>query len=153
MDAASVTTRAATSDDWTAICRVHDAARPLELAAGQCDARAFVPLADDPEGYELASSHIRVACTADGAVVAFVAVRHSYVSFLYVDPTWHRQGIGRRLLRESFNLVEEKAWTIALRHNAAAVTLYESEGFRVVRRWRDDNEGWPCDVVRLERDI
>jgi hypothetical protein len=43
-----ITIRDYTEEDWAAICRVHDLARPYELD-GSCDPRAFVPLAQDAE--------------------------------------------------------------------------------------------------------
>ena len=54
------TLRDASPDDWTALCRVHDRARPDELR-GSFDARAFIPLADDPESEELATCDVFVA--------------------------------------------------------------------------------------------
>jgi len=151
MDATRYTTRDYRDDDWPAICAVHDRARPLELAGG-CDPRAFVPLADDPEGAEIADCRVRVACDAEGTVVGFSAARDSYVAWLYVDPDHHRRGLGRRLLREALDVTGPRAWTVAQRDNAAARALYASEGFVVTRTWDDQEAGYPCTVVRLERE-
>ena len=146
----SYTTRPYRPDDWEAICRVHDAARPLELE-GCCDARAFVPLDQDPEGEEIAASQVRVACDAAGKVVAFAAVDGDDIGWLYVDPAHRRRGLGRVLLREAIDIAGAGAGTTCLRDNAPARRLYESEGFVVTRTWDDENAGWPCTVVRLQR--
>jgi len=142
-----VTVREYTEDDWAAICRVHDRARPDELA-GSCDPRAFVPLAEDPEADDIGRSRKWVACV-EGRVVGFVGVDGDYLSWLYVDPAYYGQGIGRRLLRLGLNVIGPGAWTIALAGNARALRLYEREGFKVVRTFDGDNAGYPCTCVRL----
>ena len=135
--------------DWKSICAVHDAARPIELK-GSCDPRAFVPLDKDPEAEELRSSRIMVA-QVGGEVVGFSAVDGGYVGWLYVHPEFHRQGIGRRLLREALELVEGEAWTIVLDGNESAINLYRDEGFRVTSRFESDNEGYPVTCLRMVR--
>src|SRR3972149_6156378 len=92
-----ITFRDYEESDWNAICKIHDRARPDELK-GSCDPRAFIPIEQDPEAEELKRSQKFVA--SDGArVVGFVAVDEKYVSFLYVDPDYYGQGIGRKLLQ------------------------------------------------------
>lgn len=135
--------------DWEAVCAVHDAARPDELA-GSCDPRAFVPLADDPESESLLASRIIVA-EIDGEVVGFAAVDDAYLSFLYVHPAHYRQGIGRRLLDQSLELATDEAWTIVLAGNEAAISLYQSAGFVEVDRFASDNEGYPVTCLRLSQ--
>lgn len=135
-------------DDWGAICRVHDRARPDELA-GSCDPRAFVPLAEDATADDLARSRKWVACAGE-RVVGFVGDDGDYLSWLYVDPAYYGRGIGRRLLRRALAAAGPRAWTIALAGNARARALYESEGFVLARTFESDNAGYPCTCVRLE---
>ena len=42
-------------------------------------------------------------------------------------------------------------WTIVLDGNRKAMKLYESEGFREVRRFAGENNGYPVTCVRMER--
>lgn len=135
--------------DWESICAVHDAARPIELK-DSCDPRAFVPLDKDPEAEELRASIILVAEVA-GEVVGFSAVDGGYIGWLYVHPEFHRQGIGRSLLRAAVDLVESEAWTIVLDGNVPAIELYTDEGFRVTSQFRSDNEGYPVTCLRMMR--
>lgn len=137
-------------DDWPALCRVHDAARPLELE-GSCDPRAFLPLDRDPEGDELRESQVVVA-ERDGRVVGFAAVLRSYIGWLYVDPDEHGRGIGRALLRWAKRLAGEDAWTIALVNNHTARALYASEGFGVLETFEGNNAGYPSVGVKLALD-
>lgn len=135
--------------DWTAICNIHDRARPDELE-GSCDPRAFIPIEQDPEVKDLKNSRKIVACDG-GTVVGFVALDEKYVSFLYVDPDHYGQGIGRKLLQIATETIGEGAWTIVLDGNHKAIALYESEGYREVRRFAGENAGYPCTCLRMDR--
>ena len=144
-----ITYRAYQNVDWPAICRIHDRARPDELE-GSCDPRAFIPIEQDPEVKDLKRSQKFVACDGD-KVVGFSAVDEKYVSFLYVDPEYYGQGIGRKLLQMAVDAIGEKAWTIVLDGNQRAIRLYESEGFKEIERFKGDNAGYPCTCLRMER--
>src|SRR5215510_12728994 len=92
-----ITMREYRDADWAAVCVVHDRARPDELR-GSCDPRAFVPLATDQDDTaSFQRSRKFVACVGE-QVVGFVGIDGTYLSWLYVDPAYYRQGIGRRLL-------------------------------------------------------
>jgi ribosomal protein S18 acetylase RimI-like enzyme len=91
-----------------------------------------------------------VACEGD-RVVGFVAMDEKYVSFLYVDPDHYGQVIGRKLLQTANEWTSEGAWTIVPDGNQRAIALYESEGYREVRRFASDNAGYLCTCLRMER--
>lgn len=135
--------------DWPAICRIHNSARPDELK-GSCDPRAFIPIEQDPEVEDLKRSQKFVACDGD-AVVGFSSIDGTYVSFLYIDPDYYGQGIGRKLLQIAVEAIGPGAWTIVLNNNKRAIGLYESEGFKEVHRFDSNNAGFPCTCLRMER--
>ncbi len=134
-------------DDWPAICRVHDRSRPDELR-GSFDPRAFIPLAEDPEGDYIKDCAMFVA-ESDGEVVGFAGIDDPYFAWLYVDPAHYRRGIGRALLRHCLALLSEDAWTQACGNNEAAIRLYESEGFVVESRSEGENAGYRGPGARL----
>lgn len=143
-----ITIRPYTDEDWTEICRIHDLARPHELL-GSCDPRAFVPLAEDAAyADDIHRSRKWVACAGE-QIVGFAGIDGAYISWLYVDPAYWGQGIGRKLLRLAVAEAGPTAYTIALINNSAARHLYESEGFKVVATFAGDNAGYPCTCVRL----
>jgi ribosomal protein S18 acetylase RimI-like enzyme len=141
--------RAYEEEDWQAICQTHDRARPDELA-GSCDPRAFVPIEQDPEVEQLRTCQKFVACV-EGQVIGFVGVDGQYLAWLYVDPEHYGKGIGRELLRIGLREIGTGAWTIVLDGNRHARALYESEGFREVKRFAGENAGYSCTCVRMER--
>ena len=135
------------AEDWPAVFRIHDAARPDELA-GSCDSRAFVPLRQDPELAELKQCHILIAHHG-GTPVGFAGVDDDYLGWLYVHPDWYRRGIGRQLLQAGLKLTSGTPWTIVLAGNKPAIRLYRSEGFVEVARFASENAGYPCTCIRM----
>jgi class 3 adenylate cyclase len=108
-----------------------------------------VPLAEEQEDAEsFQRSRKFVACMGE-QIVGFAGIDGTYLSWLYVDPAYYGQGIGRRLLRLGVQFIGPHAWTVALAGNTRARRLYESEGFQVVETYDSVNAGYPCTCVRL----
>jgi ribosomal protein S18 acetylase RimI-like enzyme len=122
--------RAYENDDWPAIAAIHDAARlgELRLTIGE---EAFLSLADTAENEGLFRGEVWVTTDGD-RVVGFVAVHDDEITWLYVDPARHRQGIGRALLSHAVNRCGPAARIETLAGNEPALALYLSEGFEVV---------------------
>lgn len=144
-----ITIREYRDQDWQAICRVHDRARPDELR-GSCDPRAFVPIEQDSEVEDLRRAHKYVACDGD-RVVGFVGIDDDCLAWLYVHPGYYGLGIGRTLLRTGLAEIDSRAWTIVLSGNTPARRLYQSEGFHEVRRFESENAGYLCQCIRMEQ--
>jgi GNAT superfamily N-acetyltransferase len=134
-------------DDWPAVCRVHDRARPDELR-GSFDARAFIPLAEDPEGEYINACTMFIA-QLGYEVVGFAGIDEPYLAWLYVDPAHYRRGIGRALLRHCLARLGEDAWTRACGNNNPALGLYLSEGFVIESRVAGENAGYKGPSARL----
>ena len=145
-----ITYRDYQDSDWASICHIHDRARPDELK-GSCDPRAFIPIEQDKEVEDLKRSQKFVACDGD-SVIGFVGVDEKYLAWLYVNPDYYGQGIGRKLLQIGIEAIGPGAWTIVLHNNKPAIGLYQSEGFKEVRRFDSDNAGYPCTCLRMERE-
>ena len=135
------------ADDWPAVCRVHDRSRPDELR-GSFDTRAFIPLAEDPEGEYISACTMFIAQLGDD-VAGFAGIDEPYLAWLYVDPAYYRRGIGRALLRHCLARLGEDAWTRACGNNEAALSLYLSEGFVIESRSIGDNAGYKGPSARL----
>lgn len=136
--------------DWASVSRIHDAARPIELA-GSCDPRAFVPLADDVSDLEeFHASEKWVAC-CQAQVVGFVCTSGNDIGWLYVDPSEAGQGIGRHLVQQALARISSPASVHVLDGNVRAKNLYLSEGFKVVDQFRSRNNGYPCTVLKMSQ--
>ena len=71
--------------------------------------------------------------TQDERVVAYLAMRDSYIDRLYVDPAEWRKGWGARLVGLARQVSPQGLELHTHVANVPARTLYEREGFRAVR--------------------
>ena len=136
-----------TPDDFEAVCAVHDRSRPYELA-GSTDPRGFRPMVEEADAEEFFVSETIVACI-DDRIVGFVSFYDAYITWLYVDPEFFRQGIGRRLLAEAVKRIGPEAWVNTMGGYEAALAMYQSAGFVVVKEFASDCVGYPCTCARL----
>jgi GNAT superfamily N-acetyltransferase len=83
--------------DWPRLIEIHDNARVVELQlAGLSD--AFIPLAEAAFNEGLFDYNIYVALVND-KVLGFVAYSDDELAWLYVDPVYKSQGIGKCLAK------------------------------------------------------
>jgi len=143
-----LTIRPYTGTDWAAVCRIHEAARVQELAAGGVDPRAFRAMTEAADADELFDSATAVACLGD-RVAGFVSWNGAYVTWLYVDPGAQRRGIGRRLLEHALRQIGPEAWTNIIAGNEPALALYRRAGLQVVWERPGDCDGFPCAAMRF----
>ena len=80
----------------------------------------------------LSGNYKLMLAKSEGRIVGVIGVRTgNHVSLLFVDESYHRQGIGRLLLSNMQRLVEEDKKSVRLTVNAApyAVDFYKKVGF------------------------
>lgn len=132
--------------------QIHDLGRPIELE-GSCDPRGFVPLAKDKSDRAEFLSAKKFVAMLNNEVVGFVGTQPQEIGWLYVDPDYFAQGIGRKLLQHGLTqLANNKAIEVhVLSGNHRATKLYESEGFVEASRFESKNNGYPCTVIKLLR--
>jgi ribosomal protein S18 acetylase RimI-like enzyme len=118
--------------DWERLCLIHDAARVHELEASGL-AAAFLTLEATAANERLFDGQVIVA-EVEGEVCGFVAYAEGELTWLYVEPSRYKQGIGRQLLRHAIKASEGNMSTEVLVGNEPALALYLSEGFTVQRR-------------------
>ncbi len=117
------------TSDWQGICLVHDAARKFELeASGLAD--AFLTLEETGEEEGLFDATLLVA-EVDGEVAGFAGFTDEEVTWLYVDPARYRQGIGRALLDAVLHAAGKPSLDVLV-GNTAALSLYQSAGFKII---------------------
>ncbi|UWR47018.1 GNAT family N-acetyltransferase [Phaeobacter inhibens] len=120
------------ASDMAALHVVHDAARRDELALS-VGADALLSLAETYDSEGLFDGEVAVAEVA-GDVRGFVAYDDKELTWLYVDPSYSRQGIGRALVRFAVERAKREMTVEVLEGNEPAKALYLSEGFAVIER-------------------
>lgn len=138
--------------DWNRLCEIHDAARRHELsAAGLSD--AFLTLEQTAQTEGLFDGQLIVA-EVDGEVRGFAAFNDGELTWLYVDPSTYRRGIGRALLRHVIAASPGEVTTEVLVGNEVALALYLAEGFVILKRSDGKlagNEGFAASGYLLSR--
>ena len=71
--------------------------------------------------------------TLDGRIVAFLAMKGSYIDRLYVDPPEWRQGWGTRFIKLAKQLSPDGLELHTHQENLAGRTFYERHGFKAVK--------------------
>ena len=80
----------------------------------------------------LAKDQVWVAIGEYDRIVAFLAMRDSYIDSLYVNPRhWHK-GIGRKLLDFAICRSPDRVWLHTLANNDRAKMFYEKFGFKKI---------------------
>jgi putative acetyltransferase len=95
--------------------------------------------------------HLLGVRDAEGRLVAFVGVAAGKMEALFVHPSWHRAGIGRRLARHA--VVELGATAVDVNEqNEEAVAFYRRLGFRVEGRSPVDGMGNPFPLLHMRKE-
>lgn len=116
--------------DFDDLCVIHDQARKQELKAANLEA-AFKPLKIAAIEEDLFLYNIYVAAI-DEKIVAFVAFSDDELAWLYVDPSFQKQGIGSKLIEFSLTKMKRPAYLEVLTGNPAK-SLYLHKGFKFLQ--------------------
>ncbi|MBM3179816.1 MAG: GNAT family N-acetyltransferase [Chloroflexi bacterium] len=65
----------------------------------------------------------------DGVPLGFLAIQGEFIDRLYVDPAYHRQGIGQALLMKARQLLPKHMWLYTHVANKMARAFCEKNGF------------------------
>jgi GNAT superfamily N-acetyltransferase len=117
------------ADDFEAVTRLWRRAR--EAAMPELTARMGYSFEMDQAhfaGHIVASCDLWVA-ERDGVPVAFMGIKKDFIDYLYVDPGYHRQGIGQALLAHAHDLSHDHLWLYTHVANTMARAFYEKNGF------------------------
>ena len=142
--------RSYVAHDWSEICRVYDASKPIELSAGGV-AESFRPLVEDPDRMKDFAASTVLVWEEKEAIRGFIGFRDGFIGWLFVDPSAFRRGIARNLLSRAMGMLvgEVSLWT--MEGNQPAIRLYESLGFRIAERRDSANRGFPCVALKMKK--
>ena len=105
--------------DFNDLCVIHDQARKQELKAANLEA-AFNPLKIAAIEEDLFSYNI------------YVAFSNDELAWLYVDPSFQKQGIGSKLIEFSLTKMKRPTYLEVLTGNPAK-SLYLHKGFKFLK--------------------
>lgn len=115
--------RPAVAGDASALADVHLAARISAAIPNLHDG-------DDVRAYHgrlIANDQVMVA-EIGGRPVGYAAVREDWLEHLWIEPAYHRQGIGTKLLAWARESVASDLKIYVFTHNVQAIAFYRAHG-------------------------
>lgn len=126
-------------NDWPRLCDIHDAARVDELR-DSVNPDAFKSLEDTFEDEGLFDDQFLVAEYND-VVSGFIAFDPTEITWLYVDPSMYRKGIGAALLNAALPNCNKLVACEVLHKNKQALSFYQKHGFKILEKKEGILEG------------
>lgn len=121
--------------DWERIKEIHDEARKIELCAAGLE-EAYLTLEQTYQNEGLFDYQLLVEENENKSVVGFIAFHTDEIGWLYVDPVYHRLGVGTRLLEAAMRKTGNEVLIEVLENNTGAIALYEKYGFKKTEKVR-----------------
>lgn len=91
-----------------------------------------------------------LALSPTGEVQGFIGLEGPKIEALFVDPVWHRHGVGRRLIDHALGL-NRRLMVDVNSQNPGAVAFYAALGFVEIGRSPVDHAGKPYPLIHMAR--
>lgn len=91
-----------------------------------------------------------LALSDEGDIQGFIGLEGSKIEALFVDPAWHRHGVGRRLVNHALGLSRRLIVDVNAQ-NPDAVAFYAALGFIEIGRSPVDHAGKPYPLIHMAR--
>jgi putative acetyltransferase len=90
----------------------------------------------------------------DGHVAGFLGLVDASVEALFIDPAYHRRGIGRALIAHAQLVSSDAALSVDVNEaNTGALEFYRQLGFEILGRSPTDGDGRPYPLLHLARAV
>lgn len=127
---------------------IYDLSKPDELR-GVIDRAEILALEVDSNMKRLFFESQVTVADDGGRVVGFGGSRGSFITWLFVHPSFRRRGIASALVKRMLSELDRPVTLNVAITNIAAMSLYERLGFAVERKFVADFQGRPCSAARL----
>ena len=139
--------RLSRSDEQPRLFQIwHDAVRATHGFLSEEDFQFYAALVRDEM---LPAGEFWVAADQDDRPLGFMHLLDGKVEALFVDPSLHRKGIGRALMKHARDLSPKLKLEVS-EQNPDGVAFYESLGFKQVGRSPLDGAGRPYPLLHME---
>ncbi len=89
-----------------------------------------------------------VVCDDSSKILGFMGLSGNKIESMFLDPAYHRRGIGRKLIQYAQSISDELTVDVN-EQNHAACAFYESCGFVVKGRSELDEQGKPFPLLHM----
>lgn len=103
---------------------------------------------------ERASHYLILVGIVDDEVVGTASLDHDQVRNVFVEVSWHKRGIGKKLMAVIETRAKEQGLKkIFLLSSLSACRFYEKLGYKIVKRFDQDLRGAPFPVIQMEKEL
>ncbi|TXH71825.1 MAG: GNAT family N-acetyltransferase [Thiothrix sp.] len=140
--------------DLATLSEIYRKARPYELGF-ELNSFKFYSLLEEPENLKRFLQSTIYVLEEKGVLKGFGGYVNDYIAWLYVDPPFHRQKVGIRLLQHMLEkLKTQKQLRISIvKSNQAALACYEKLGFRERETFSINFQGQTLEGLRMTREL
>lgn len=125
-------------DIWRkAVDATHDFLQPQDRHAIEAEVAAFLP-----------NAPAWLATDADDHAIGFMLIDGMHMDALFIDPSWHGKGVGRRLVDHGLSL-HPTLTTDVNEQNERAIGFYQAMRFARTGRSDHDGQGRPYPLIHL----
>jgi putative acetyltransferase len=98
----------------------------------------------------LPEAALLVAVDDDDGVIGFMGMSGHEIDSLFIDPRYHRMGLGRAFIAEAA-ATSDRLEVAVNAQNTRALAFYEAVGFTVYASSPTDDDGRPYPLLRMRR--
>lgn len=140
--------------DLATLSEIYRLARPYEFSFEPYQFE-FKSLLEETDNLKRFFQSNILVVEEQGQIKGFGGYVHDYIAWLYVDPKFHRQKLGQRLLKYMLEkLKNKKLLRISIvKSNLAARACYESLGFREQEVFYVNFQGQALEGLRMTREL
>ena len=103
------------------------------------------------QGFASSAVEWWVVCAEQDRLAGFLAYTPGCIEGLFIDPAWHRRGLGKLLVSHAQGLAQGPLRLDVNEGNAGALAFYEAQGFVVISRSPTDSGGRPFPILHMQR--
>jgi ribosomal protein S18 acetylase RimI-like enzyme len=140
--------------DLAIVSEIYRLARPYELGLEPYEFE-FSGLIDEKDNIQRFLQSNIFVLEEQGVIKGFAGYVNDYIAWLYVDPQFHRQKVGIRLLNFILEKLKNKRLLriSIVKSNLAARTCYESLGFCEKETFNFNFQGREMEGLRMIREL
>ena len=87
-------------------------------------------------------------------ILGIMGIQKNRIRTAYVNPAYHKKGIGRKLLEHLENIALKNNYSNLTTHSSlAAKTFYKKCGFKLIRKTSREYEGITLDEYLMEKKL
>lgn len=139
--------RAYNKSDFDDIENIYNTSKIDEFKGEPFDI-TVTPLSKDKQMLDLFNTS-EIYIYGEDKIAGFVGVKENYISWLFVHPNFRGQNVGKKLVSYALSTLNGEVTLSVAKSNIAAMSLYKSLGFSMIKEFTSKYQGNPLVVWKM----